>query len=82
MKVDKFKLIHWLNVRKTTFEVLNQLIGNKINYKISRDNLDKIEDSYLLNLIAEKLNIPVEYYEDPNRKNNSYWSPQKNKTVN
>lgn len=60
MQVDKFKLIHWLNVRKTTFEVLNQLLGNKINYKISRDNLDKIEDSYLLNLIAEKLNIPVE----------------------
>lgn len=60
MQVDKFKLIHWLNVRKTTFEVLNQLLGNKINYKISRNNLDKIEDNYLLNLIAEKLNIPVE----------------------
>ena len=34
MQVDKYKLIHWLNVRKTTFEVLNQLLGNKINYKI------------------------------------------------
>jgi len=35
-----------------------------------------------INSISEKLNIPVEYYRYPNRKNNSYWSPQKNKIVN
>ena len=29
--VDKFRLIHWLNIRKTTIDVLNDLLSNKIN---------------------------------------------------
>ena len=32
--VDKYRLIHWLNIRKTTIEVLNELLANKINKKI------------------------------------------------
>ena len=32
--VDKYRLIHWLNIRKTTVEVLNQLLSNKINRKL------------------------------------------------
>ena len=31
--VDKYRLIHWLNIRKTTVEVLNELLANKINQK-------------------------------------------------
>jgi len=43
---------------------------------------DQIGEINKINNISKKLNIPVEYYKYPNRKNNSYWSPQKNKTVN
>ena len=51
------------------------------------DDMDTYHDNQMkeikkINNISKKLNIPVEYYEDPNRKNNSYFSPQKNKTVN
>jgi len=45
-------------------------------------NPDQIKEIKKINNISEKLNIPVEYYRQPNRKNNSYWSPQKNKIVN
>jgi hypothetical protein len=43
---------------------------------------DQMGEINKISNISKKLNIPVEYYKYPNRKNNSYWSPQKNKTVN
>ena len=57
--IDKFKLIHWLNVRKTSFDILNNSLLGKINTKITEINLDKL-DLYTSNLISEVLNIPVE----------------------
>lgn len=35
-----------------------------------------------INKINKTLNIPIIYHDDPEEKNYSYWSPQKNKTVN
>jgi hypothetical protein len=35
-----------------------------------------------INKINKTLNIPIKYHDDPEEKNYSYWSPQKNKTVN
>ncbi len=56
--VDKFRLIHWLNIRKTTIDVLNQLLSNKINRKISFDDFEDL-DMYTASEIAEVLSIPV-----------------------
>ena len=33
--IDRYKLIHWLNIRKTSFEVLNKNLSGKINTKIT-----------------------------------------------
>ena len=44
--VDKFRLIHWLNIRKTTIDVLNQLLSNKINRKISLDDFEYLDNVY------------------------------------
>ena len=54
--IDKVKLIHWLNVRKTTFEYFNTKIKDKINFKLSLENLDQL-DEYSIEKIAEFLNI-------------------------
>ena len=35
-----------------------------------------------INTINKTLNIPIKYHDDPKEKNYSYWSPQRNKTVN
>ena len=56
--VDKFRLIHWLNIRKTTVDVLNQLLSNKINRKLSFDDFEDL-DMYTATEIAEVLSIPV-----------------------
>ena len=56
--VDKYKLIHWLNVRKTTVEELNKLLANKINQKISSDDFEDL-DIYTAKEVAEALLIPV-----------------------
>ncbi len=56
--VDKYRLIHWLNIRKTTIEVLNDLLANKINKKISLDDFENI-DMYTAKEIASVLTIPV-----------------------
>ena len=55
--VDKYRLIHWLNIRKTTVEVLNELLANKINQKISFDDFDDL-DMYTATEIADVLSIP------------------------
>ena len=57
--IDRYKLIHWLNIRKTSFEVLNKNLSGKINTKITEKNLDDL-DQYTSNLISEVLNIPIE----------------------
>lgn len=57
--IDKYKLIHWLNIRKISFDVLNKNLSDKINIRIDENNLEGI-DVYSANLIANILNIPTE----------------------
>ena len=57
--IDKYKVIHWLNIRKTSFDVLNKNLLGKINTKITEKNLEDL-DFYTSNLISEVLNIPFE----------------------
>tara|TARA_B110000971_G_C19966966_1_gene480705 strand:- start:32 stop:1372 length:1341 start_codon:yes stop_codon:yes gene_type:complete len=54
--IDKLKLNRWLNIRKITLAVLNKELKNKINFKISLENCEKLDD-YALNVIAEFLDI-------------------------
>ena len=56
-RIDKLKLNHWLNVRKTTLEVLNKLLSKHINQKIDINDLDKVDD-YSIDKIADVLSIP------------------------
>ena len=56
--VDKYRLIHWLNIRKTTIEILNELLSNKINRKITINDFEDL-DMYTATEIAEVLSIPV-----------------------
>ena len=56
--VDKFKLIHWLNIRKTTVDVLNNLLSNKINKKVSTKDFENL-DLYTAKEISNILSIPV-----------------------
>ncbi len=56
--VDKFRLIHWLNIRKTTIDVLNELLSNKINKKLSVEDFENL-DMYTASEIANVLSIPV-----------------------
>ena len=55
--IDKNKLIHWLNIRKTTFEELNKKILRYSNVKIDKDNLQNL-DKNSINKISEILDIP------------------------
>jgi len=43
---------------------------------------DQMEKIKKITDISKKLNIPVNYHKYPNRKNKSYWSSQRNKTIN
>lgn len=56
-RIDKLKLNHWLNVRKTTLEVLNKLLSKHINQKIDINDLNKVDD-YSIDKIADVLSIP------------------------
>ena len=58
--VDKFRLIHWLNIRKTTIEVLNNLLSKKINKPISIKDFEDL-DMYTAKQIANVLSIPISY---------------------
>ena len=60
-RIDKLKLNHWLNIRKTTVEVLNNLLSKHINHKIDINDLDKV-DEYAIEKIAEVLSIPKEEF--------------------
>ena len=59
-QIDVVKLNHWLNIRKTTFNVLNNYLKGKINYKITKDNIDQL-DRFSADKIAEVLDIPISY---------------------
>ena len=59
-KIDEVKLNHWLNIRKTTFEVLNNCLADRINFKISKNNLAEL-DKFSIEKIAEVLEIPTSY---------------------
>ena len=41
--IDTNKLIHWLNIRKTTFDVLNDKISRFSNLRINRNNLSELD---------------------------------------
>ena len=56
-RIDKLKLNHWLNIRKMTIDVLNDLLSNHINLSISFDNLDNLDD-HAIDKISEILSIP------------------------
>ena len=58
-RIDKLKLNHWLNIRKTTIDVLNELLSSHLNYKVSLDNLEKL-DKHSVEKIAEVLSVPIE----------------------
>ena len=34
--IDRYKLIHWLNIRKTSFEVLNKNLSGKLIQKLQK----------------------------------------------
>ncbi len=55
--VDPLKIIHWLNVRKSTFDVLNAYLKNKINFVLNKENLSEL-DSFSLEKVAEFLDVP------------------------
>ncbi len=62
--IDKLKFNHWLNIRKTSLTVLNKLLGDRINLKISLDNLNVV-DSNSLDAICDVLKIkPDDILED------------------
>ena len=56
-RIDKIKLNHWLNIRKTTVDVLNDMLSKHLNFSLSFDNLDKL-DEHAIEKIAEVLSIP------------------------
>ncbi|OUW23201.1 MAG: hypothetical protein CBD34_03765 [Rickettsiales bacterium TMED174] len=58
-RIDKIKLNHWLNIRKTSIDVLNELLSNKLNHKISLDDLESL-DNHSIEIISETLSIPKE----------------------
>ena len=55
--IDKNKLIHWLNIRKTTFDELNKKLLRLINIEIEKDDLNKL-DKNSINKISEILDVP------------------------
>ena len=44
-RIDKVKLNHWLNIRKTTLDVLNGLLKKHINFELTFDNLDQLDNN-------------------------------------
>lgn len=59
-RIDRVKLNHWLNIRKTTISVLNDLLKRDLNYELSLDNLNIVDNS-AIEKIASVLSIPVEF---------------------
>ena len=57
--IDRVKLNHWLNIRKTSINVLNEKLKRQVNFKISLDNLDGVSEN-TSKLIAKTLDIDLE----------------------
>ena len=57
MKIDSIKLNHWLNIRKTSLDVLNKMLKDFINFEIDFENLDELND-FAIEKVAEVLQIP------------------------
>ena len=55
-RIDKIKFNHWLNIRKTSLDVLNDMLRGVLNYEIKLDNLDKLDD-HAIHKITEILKI-------------------------
>ena len=55
--LDKFRLNRWLNIRKTTIGDLNKLLRSKLNFKITLDNCEDL-DQFSINNIAKILQTP------------------------
>ena len=55
--LDKVRLNRWLNIRKTTIGDLNKLLRSKLNFKITLDNCENL-DQFSINNIAEILQTP------------------------
>ena len=56
-RIDKIKLNHWLNIRKTSLDVLNNLLSKHLNHKINFENLENL-DEHAIEKISEVLSIP------------------------
>jgi len=56
MKIDEIKLNHWLNIRKTSLDVLNDMLKEFINHEITFENLDNLNE-FVIDKIAEALKI-------------------------
>ena len=52
-------------MRKTTFDTLNEKLKDKINFSVSKDNLNELDD-YAIDKIAEFLNIQKNSIEKEN----------------
>ena len=59
-QLDNVKFNHWLNIRKMTYDVLNEHLSGKVNYKINKNNSDQL-DRFSIDKIAEVLEIPTSY---------------------
>ena len=55
--LDKVRLNRWLNIRKTTIGDLNKLLRSKLNFKITLDNCENL-DQFSINNIAKILQTP------------------------
>ena len=58
--IDVNKLIHWLNIRKTTFDVLNKKVSRFSNIEIKKNNLENL-DTNSVEKISEILEIPTHF---------------------
>lgn len=56
-RIDKIKLNHWLNIRKTTIFVLNELLKRDLNYELKFENLNDVDEN-IIEKIANILSIP------------------------
>jgi len=56
--IDKIKLNHWLNIRKTTLSVLNEKLRRHSNFKLDFENLENVTENSA-KLISQILDIDL-----------------------
>ena len=59
-RISRVKLNHWLNIRKTTLSVLNKLLKSHINFHLTLESLNQL-DNHSVDKLAEVLSIPPSY---------------------